>query len=91
MHQKKRVKAEAQVKALRTKLKNRRTMHEQQCESFQRKIDSGKFSLQSLRHKYSDSRAEVRKCRLKITKQEDKLSKLQKDHDELLDKFPATV
>ena len=66
-------------------------MHEQQCESLQRKIDSDKSNLQSLRHKYSDSRAEVRKCRSKITKQEDKLNKLQKDHDQLLDKFTATV
>ena len=66
-------------------------MHEQECESLQRKIDSGKVNLQALRHKYSDSRAEVRKCRRVIMKQEIKLSTLQKDHDELLDKFSATV
>ena len=85
------MKAEAQLKTLQTKSKNQKIMHGKKCESLQRKIDSNKSNLQLLRHKHSDSRAEVRECRRKIMKQEDKLSKLHKDHDELLAKFTATV
>ena len=87
---KKLAKSEAQVKTVRTKSHNKLNQYEAECARLRNKVDAGEDELHSLRIKWSDSRAEVRACRRKINKAETQLHNLQKDYQELQEKFEQT-